>query len=53
MHTIIPALRILGQEDDRLKVSMGYIVRPCFKQNERDQEEWKKRGRRVGGRGLE
>lgn len=45
VHTIIPALRRLGQEDGRLKVSMGYIVRPCFKQNERDIRR-KKSGRK-------
>lgn len=45
VHTTILALGILGQEDDKLKASVGYIVRPCFKQNQRDIRRKKKRKR--------
>lgn len=36
VHTIIPSLRRLRQEDDTYKTSLGYVLRACFKQNERD-----------------
>jgi hypothetical protein len=32
---VIPALRRLRQEDNKFKVSLGYIVRPCEKEKER------------------
>lgn len=35
VHTIIPSLRRLRQEDDTYKTSVGYVLRACFKQNER------------------
>jgi hypothetical protein len=49
LHTLIPTLGILGQEDDKFKASVDYILRPCFKQNEQDirsKKIGKKRKRR-------
>lgn len=47
-QTILLALGRLRQEDDDFKESVGYIVRPCFKQNERDvrRKSGRKRKRR-------
>lgn len=43
VHTIIPSLRRLRQEDDTYKTSVGYVLRACFKQNERDIRKKKSR----------
>jgi hypothetical protein len=35
VHTLIPAMRKLRQEDLEFKVSMGYIARPCLKNKQK------------------
>jgi hypothetical protein len=54
--SIIPALRMLRQEDFKFKVSLGYIAKSCKKRKERKKEGRKKekgreeKGRHEGGR---
>lgn len=44
---VIPTLRKLGYKDHFFKTSVGYIVRPCIEEKERNQEGIKREeGRR-------
>jgi hypothetical protein len=38
VYTIIPALSRLSQEDQKFQASLGYIVRPCLKQNKAERQ---------------
>jgi hypothetical protein len=35
---VIPALKRLRQRNQEFKVTLGYIVRPCLRQTERDRD---------------
>jgi hypothetical protein len=45
VHTIIPALRRLRQEDHNFKASLGYIGKPCPKTKKRKVDKRKCRGK--------